>query len=608
MKLFHQIAALMIVAAAVPLATAGFEVVHLNEAALTAEVRARFDATARHAAEAVSSGVEGKARLIASTAQMIRWGELDEAEARAALSLLAHEVNGRAALIAEKGPRGTVAWWAEAGANTNELSRRAPIEAALGETRGAVVLSPVYAIDREPWVAAAIPVAGGPLSQVTRALAVEIPLGFVASALDAVRGGGELRLLIVESDGHVVADSPRALKPASDATAAAAVRDFVANGAPGARLYPGDSGTGGEPLFGTHAAVGELGWAVVADEDAARALATPRRLRRVTLEVCAGATLGALAVAFLFARRLSGALERLTAAARAVAEGDLRHRVGHVGSGEVADLSSAFDTMSAHLLASREEIEHWNRELEARVEARGEELRSAQVQLVEAQKLAALGQMGAGIAHEIKNPLAAVLAQVQLLLLKKPEPDADRNALSVIEEQARRASQVVENLLRFSEQRRPTAFSPVDLNRVVRETVSLTESIIHAQGVALVLVLDPEVPRVQGDAGQLSQVLLNLVQNARTATPRGGRITIRTVSGPGAEKATIVVEDSGRGIAPEHRPHIFEPFYTTKDEWSNVGLGLSVSFRIASEHGGQITFDSDVGAGSTFRLHLPAEG
>jgi signal transduction histidine kinase len=116
--------------------------------------------------------------------------------------------------------------------------------------------------------------------------------------------------------------------------------------------------------------------------------------------------------------------------------------------------------------------------------------------------------------------------------------------------------------------------------------------------------LDAAAPRVHGDAGQLGQVVLNLLSNARTATPAGGRIAVRTaVSGSGA---TVEVEDTGKGIAPEHQTRIFEPFFTTKEDWSNVGLGLSVSFRIVSEHHGRIDFASETGRGARFTVFVPS--
>jgi signal transduction histidine kinase len=265
--------------------------------------------------------------------------------------------------------------------------------------------------------------------------------------------------------------------------------------------------------------------------------------------------------------------------------------------------------MGEELTASRAEIERWNRELEARVAERTRELKDAQAQLVQAQKLAALGQLGAGVAHEINNPLGGVIGHVQLLLADRAPSSADYEALKHIEEGARRASAVVQNLLRFSVQRKEPVRTAVDLNKLVRDTLSLTESLIRDQKIELVYDLADGKPRARADAGQLAQVLLNLVANARTAMPAGGKLRIATradASDPAAPRVALVVEDSGKGIAPEIRERIFEPFFTTKDDWSNVGLGLSVSYRIVEEHGGRIDVQSEPAHGATFTVWLPS--
>ena len=218
--------------------------------------------------------------------------------------------------------------------------------------------------------------------------------------------------------------------------------------------------------------------------------------------------------------------------------------------------------------------------------------------------MAALGQLGAGVAHEINNPLGGVIGHVQLLLADKTPQSGDYDGLKHIEQGARRASEVVQNLLRFSVQRKEPVRTAVDVNKLVRDTLSLTESLIRDQQIELTYDLAADKPRARADAGQLAQVLLNLVANARTAMAAGGRLRVATRK-EGAQTA-LTVEDSGKGIAPAIRERIFEPFFTTKDDWSNVGLGLSVSYRIVEEHGGRIAVDSEVGRGSIFTVYLPA--
>jgi signal transduction histidine kinase len=150
--------------------------------------------------------------------------------------------------------------------------------------------------------------------------------------------------------------------------------------------------------------------------------------------------------------------------------------------------------------------------------------------------------------------------------------------------------------------------SKVDLNTLLRDTLTLTEQALADAKVTVEWQLAEPAPQARGDAGQLAQVVLNLVSNARTAMKDGGTLTLGTV-GPGTgddeQRVAFRVRDTGKGIAPEHRERVFEPFFTTKDEWSNVGLGLSVSYRIVQDHGGDIGVDSTVGHGSTFTVYLP---
>ncbi len=345
---------------------------------------------------------------------------------------------------------------------------------------------------------------------------------------------------------------------------------------------------------------------MLAAEDAAVAFAAPRRMRTLTLVATLGAALLALLGGFALAFGLTRRLDALSAAARKLGGGALDSRIA-VGDGgdEVAELSRSFNAMAGDLQSSRKEIERWNAELEARVVERTRELKDAQAQLVQAQKLAALGQLGAGVAHEINNPLGGVIGHVQLLLVDKTAGDKDWEALQCIEEGARKASQVVQNLLRFSVQRKEPVRTSVDVNKLVRDTLSLTESLLRDQKIEIALELDAANPRLRGDTGQIAQVLLNLVSNARTAMP-GGRQAARRHRQADGERVSLTVADSGRGIAPEIKERIFEPFFTTKDEWSNVGLGLSVSYRIVEEHGGRIAVESQPGHGATFTVSVPA--
>jgi two-component system, NtrC family, sensor kinase len=275
------------------------------------------------------------------------------------------------------------------------------------------------------------------------------------------------------------------------------------------------------------------------------------------------------------------------------------------GDDELSALGTTFNRMGEELQAARARLLRWNDDLRARVDEATAELRAAQAQLVEAQKLAAIGQLGAGVAHEINNPLAGILGNAQLMLLDRTEADPDFESLRKIEQSAKRCKEITQNLLRFSQQRERAELRPMDLNASVRDALGLVGNELRADGVALTLELSPAPVRVRGDPAHLSQVLLHLVSNARTAMLKAPhkRLIVRTFESQG--QGLLHVEDSGKGISPEHLPRIFEPFFTTKDVWSNVGLGLSVVYRVVHEAGGRVDVESRVGTGSRFTVRLP---
>jgi signal transduction histidine kinase len=363
----------------------------------------------------------------------------------------------------------------------------------------------------------------------------------------------------------------------------------------------------GERVLGAWAPLEDgTGWGVLVAVPAATAYAQVAGMRRGVLLASAGVLAVVLLASFLVGRGTVAGLARIEAAARALGGGELAVRLPVTGSDEVAQVSRTFNGMAEELQRARQKLERWNEELQREVEARTAELRAAQAQLVEAQKLAALGQLGAGVAHEINNPLTGILGYAQLLLDSAPAAHPDREVLAKIEAAARRCRDITHNLLRFSEQRAEPELVTLDASRVVRDALTLAETRLASAGVALSVDLPDPGPRVSGDAGHLAQVVLNLLSNARTACQGRPGAGVSVAVLPAGDEVWIEVKDGGKGIAPEHLPHIFEPFFTTKDEWNNVGLGLSVSYRIVSEHGGKIRVESRPGEGSTFTVCLPA--
>jgi signal transduction histidine kinase len=224
----------------------------------------------------------------------------------------------------------------------------------------------------------------------------------------------------------------------------------------------------------------------------------------------------------------------------------------------------------------------------------------------QSEKLAALGTLAAGIAHEINNPLGIISSRIELMLLEgesEPLPPALLDDLQTVHRHAERVARIAQGLLSFSRQA-STELAPVDLNRIVEDTLLLARGQIERAGVTIETTLGPALPPILGNGGALGQVVLNLLTNARDAMPDGGRLTIVTALAQGETAGVeIVVGDTGHGMDAETLGRMFDPFYTTKS--TGTGLGLSIVYGIVRDHGGTITAESAVGAGSRFVVRLP---
>jgi len=246
------------------------------------------------------------------------------------------------------------------------------------------------------------------------------------------------------------------------------------------------------------------------------------------------------------------------------------------------------------------------RSTEEELKTRMEALQAAEERLVHAAKLAAVGEMAAGIAHELNNPLTTVTGFSELLLSELPVDAAHRSDVELVLREARRAGDVVRQLLDFARQGDRLRVL-ISLNDVVRDVVALTSHLIRTSGVSLELKLLEDLPSTLVDKNQLQQVVLNLIHNALQAMPGGGALEIGTAgrARDGRSWAVCWVQDSGTGIEPALRERIFEPFFTTRGDRGGTGLGLSVSYGIVTDHGGKLEVESEPGHGSVFSIWLP---
>ncbi len=244
-------------------------------------------------------------------------------------------------------------------------------------------------------------------------------------------------------------------------------------------------------------------------------------------------------------------------------------------------------------------------EIKAGAERHAAELKLIQGSLLESRKLNAIGDLGAGVAHEFNNPLGGILGLTQLLLRKKKEGDPDLQFLNRIEEEAKRCKAITDNLLRFSELQMVENREPLRLDRLLENTISLLSRKFENQGIHVERAFSPDLPRIWGNEGEIQRVLLNVFLNAETAMRDGGTLTLSTKRD--GNEVVVSIADTGNGIAPENIERVFEPFFTTKDNWKGAGLGLWVVYQIVQDHQGHVKIESEIGQGTTVIFRFPIE-
>jgi two-component system, NtrC family, sensor kinase len=222
--------------------------------------------------------------------------------------------------------------------------------------------------------------------------------------------------------------------------------------------------------------------------------------------------------------------------------------------------------------------------------------------VAQSERLASLGMLSAGVAHEVNNPLGGILALTSLTLEDLPPGDTNRENLEEVIRQTQRCRDIVRRLLEFSRQTRRNT-EPVDLNQVLLATLALVARQASFFNIQVVQDIDPNLPEVMADASQFQQVFMNILVNAAQAMDERGTITLTTRCRGAVE---VAIADTGKGIPPEQIDKIFDPFFTTKESGQGTGLGLSITYGIVTTHGGTIEVASEPGKGSVFTIRMPA--
>jgi len=314
-------------------------------------------------------------------------------------------------------------------------------------------------------------------------------------------------------------------------------------------------------------------------------------IQRRTIWVFLGITLVgalvALGLSLFISQKVSGAVQKLVSASHELTHGNLDAKVDIRSNDELNDLAEAFNSMAASLKKRDEKLKEFARK-----------------RIMESERLAIIGQLAAGVAHELNNPMQGIVTYSHLLLEEMPNGNPGRELAQKIVTQANRCTGIVRGLLDFSRQRKPQTRS-ININNILNDCVSLVkhQSLFH--NIQIFPVLAPDLPVVVVDPTQMQQVFMNLIINAAEAIHDGGQLRLATRVNAADQCVEIEVADTGHGITEEHLERIFDPFFTTKEATHGTGLGLAISFGIIKEHQGTISVESEVGKGTTFTVRLP---
>jgi len=313
-----------------------------------------------------------------------------------------------------------------------------------------------------------------------------------------------------------------------------------------------------------------------------------------------------LGITYYMIHTITRPIGEMVSATRSIIAGRFDREVRADSPGEIALLAASFNAMLKSLRQMKGDLEEWGRTLEEKVRQRTEELVAMQARVAQSERLASLGMLAAGVAHEVNNPLGGILALTSLTVEDMPNDDPNRENLEEVIRQTERCRDIVKGLLEFSRQSKGNS-EAVDLNKVLRDTLSLVGKQAPFFNVNVIWQLAPELPPVAADRAQFQQVFLNILMNAVQAMHERGTITITTRHDAAASAVEAAISDTGDGIPPEQIGRIFDPFFTTKESGHGTGLGLSIAYGIVTTHRGSISVASEVGKGSTFTIRMPVE-
>jgi len=322
----------------------------------------------------------------------------------------------------------------------------------------------------------------------------------------------------------------------------------------------------------------------------------------IFLGIAAAGAAFAFVVAFWLAGQIAKPVRELKNGVEAIARGNFDYRVAVKSRDEIGMLADSFNQVGRELKETYEKLQGEIDAADVNLKNAYYELREKQEQLVQAERLASMGQLSAGVAHEVNNPLGTILLYSHMLLKKAGNKDPD---LQMIVDEATRCRDIVRGLLNFARQSKVTK-APADLHALIRDVVSIMAAKAQKADVALKADFPDELPDMIIDSAQIKQVLVNLVQNGIAAASGGGTVRVRPLLDESGNAVCIHVIDDGKGIPHENISKLFTPFFTTGEQGEGTGLGLAISYGIVKMHSGGIFVESEEGKGTDFIVRLPA--
>ncbi|MBN1755442.1 cache domain-containing protein [bacterium] len=296
-----------------------------------------------------------------------------------------------------------------------------------------------------------------------------------------------------------------------------------------------------------------------------------------------------IAISYLLGNSITKPIRCIFSAAHKIAEGDFNQKVFCGSGGEIGELAKAFNMMTDSIKERDEKLKEY-----------------ATRKIAESERLAMVGHLAAGVAHEINNPLGSILIYSNLILEDLTEPGETRDNLTKIVTQATRCKKIVKGLLDFARQTEPE-INPFDINGIIKEVLSLIDKQSIFQNIRIITNLSPNLPQVMVDKSQIQQVFMNIILNAAEAMSGNGRLTIHSHESDDKQYVVTRFTDTGCGIPPENIKRIFEPFFTLKAVGQGTGLGLAISYGIVKKHNGTITVESEIDKGTTFTISIPVQ-